>query len=108
VIEENIYIIIRYFHWNVKINNKWRSDIKKKNKLIFQKLYATEEYAARSRDIFIMENLKNDHYKLNFKWTSTEINKWNTLLKGYITTAKKMLHQNILVLVMINLKVNGK
>lgn len=34
--------------------------------------------AARRRDLYIMEHLKDDHYKLNFEWDDDDIRYWTT------------------------------
>lgn len=62
-----------------KQNNTWSSQVSKK-KIGYDK---NEIYAARRRDIYIFNNYSDSHYKLNFNWTSSdidEINEWKNLL----------------------------
>lgn len=72
-----------------KKQKKWETNIVKNNKNIFNKKYDDEEYAARSRDIFILENLKDDHYKLNFKWNDREISEWKNKLSIVVSDVKQ-------------------
>ena len=59
-----------------KKRNKWVSKIIKNNKPIFTAYDKNEDVCARKRDLFILVNLKNDHYKLNFVWSEEDIAKW--------------------------------
>jgi len=63
-----------------KKSNKWVSSVKYKDKLVFNKLYNTEQEAARARDLYIKLNLLNVEYKMNFEWTTKDIAKWKKLL----------------------------
>jgi len=75
-----------------KGRNKWVSKVIKNNKPIFTAYDFDEINCARKRDLFILKNLKDDHYKLNFKWSPKEVIEWenNFKEKGYII---KMLNQ---------------
>ena len=58
----------------------WKGRIQIKNKIVYCKCDKDELIAARRRDIFILENLKDTQIKLNFTWTQDEINEWKTKL----------------------------
>lgn len=62
--------------------NIYRSAIKKGGKDIFSKSSKDENLVARSRDLYIIKNLKGTGYKLNFKWTKRDITKWTKILKN--------------------------
>lgn len=40
-----------------------------------------EILAARRRDLYIMENLPDSHYKMNFEWTPEDIEMWKLALR---------------------------
>jgi hypothetical protein len=40
------------------------------------KYFEHEEFAARFRDMYIMQNLANEHYVLNFEWADNEVEEW--------------------------------
>lgn len=73
---------------NKKINSKskyfgispkrksWTASFTRENKKIFEKTFKSEEEAARYRDLYIITNYPDDHYKLNFEWTPEDINLW--------------------------------
>jgi len=60
--------------------DKWMTTLSHKNKDIFRKRYDSEAYAARARDLKILESLPNETNKLNFKWTPEDIKKWKKIL----------------------------
>lgn len=60
---------------------KWRCQIKKDNKILYQYSNEIEEISARARDIYILNNLKDDNYKLNFKWNDNELQKWKSIIE---------------------------
>ncbi|ARF12674.1 HNH endonuclease [Klosneuvirus KNV1] len=62
----------------------WTSYIVKDKKNIFTKSNNNEEYVAKARDLYIINNLKNDNYILNFQWSLKEICKWNMILNNKI------------------------
>ena len=64
-----------------KRSNKWMAQIMKNGKSIFHKSTKFEIIAARAHDLFILENLKDDHYKLNFIWDEFEIKIWKEFLR---------------------------
>jgi len=64
-----------------KSQGKWKININKNKKSIFRKFHTNDEYIARERDLYILDNLKNDKYKLNFEWTPEEIIKWKNELQ---------------------------
>jgi len=47
-------------------NKIWSGIVRNNGKPIRLGLFATEELAARARDKYIIENLLDSHYKLNF------------------------------------------
>lgn len=68
-----------------KYNNKWTSIIIIKRIAIDLRNDDNEEYAARKRDMFILDYLKDEHIGLNFDWNDNDIIKWkNKLKKSYI------------------------
>jgi hypothetical protein len=71
-------------------DNRWLTKIRKNYKDIFTGYYDNEELAARSRDIYIMKNLKDDHYKLNFNWADEDIEKWQKKLDNVSNNKKKI------------------
>ncbi len=65
-----------------KADKNWRCSVKNKNKYVFRQRHNDEEYAARNRDLYIMINLSDQHYKLNFTWDEEEeIEKWRDILQ---------------------------
>ncbi|QKF94198.1 HNH endonuclease [Fadolivirus algeromassiliense] len=70
------YIGINY----EKKTNRWRGTIVLNYKVIYRKQDNDEISSARRRDLYILENLKDTHFKLNFEWTDTEIIEWKTKL----------------------------
>lgn len=91
-----IWTIKEIEEWTIKIDNtqsskyigvyyskhekKWRVQISKNKKCIYNEAFDNEIYAARKRDIFILEN--NYNKKLNFKWTNSDIIHWKTIIKN--------------------------
>lgn len=64
-----------------KTRNNWECSIQKNGKKILFERYKNEIDAARKYDIFVLENLKNNNYPLNFTWDSkSEIFMWKKLL----------------------------
>lgn len=59
---------------------KWMTTLEYKKKCLFRKRYQIEEHAARARDLYILLNLKDVKFKMNFEWTSDDIRKWKELL----------------------------
>ena len=41
----------------------------------------SEEYAARRRDLYIIENYPDEQYKMNFQWDDIDIVKWSLVLE---------------------------
>lgn len=66
-----------------KRNSNWRVQISYNNKYILQKTLNNEEDAARLRDLFILKNLPDEHYKLNFEWTDKDKEEWSIKLQRY-------------------------
>ena len=63
-----------------KRRNAWSGNFvyETKNKYIGR--YHSDLYAARARDLYIIQNYPDDHYKLNFEWTDEDIIFWNKKL----------------------------
>jgi hypothetical protein len=60
--------------------NKWKCSIMKNSKNVYTSNCDSERIAAIKRDLYILENLKDDNYKLNFEWTDEKIQKWKNKL----------------------------
>lgn len=67
-----------------KKEKKWIGVISYDNKTIYHMSDKIEEYAARRRDIYILENLKDSHFKLNFMWKDADIVEWKNILNSTI------------------------
>ena len=67
----------KYFgvFYNKKLN-KWKPFIKGKN----MKYVNTEIKAARRRDIYILDDIPNSHFNMNFEWKDKDIEKWKKIL----------------------------
>jgi hypothetical protein len=72
----SIYIGIKKTKYNT-----WLARIKKDGKKLLHIIDKNEKIAAIRRDIFILEKLKDDHYKLNFEWDKKSLVKWKNKLK---------------------------
>ena len=59
---------------------KWDSCVVYNGKQIYIGRDANEIYAARHRDLYILDNFPDEHYKLNFEWQNSDISKWKNLL----------------------------
>ena len=70
------YYTSYYDVYYIKSRNTWGVRIVKNYKLVFTKHNKNKEYVARIRDLYIINNFKNDIYDLNFDWTENEINEW--------------------------------
>lgn len=63
-------------------NDRWECTIRKNYTVILREYYKNEQDAARRRDIYILENLKDDCFPLNFRWNSHgEILMWKKMLE---------------------------
>ena len=67
--------------------NRWKSSIGINGKSIIIGYDTKEINSARRRDLWIIENLKDQHYKLNFEWASGDIVKWKKILNEESTFA---------------------
>ena len=72
-----------------KNNKKWESRIIFKGVSIPIGTDSNENYAARRRDLFIQDYLKDEHYKLNFIWTPDDIIKWRKILPVSMPTRRQ-------------------
>lgn len=61
-------------------SNNWITYVTFNKKRIFQKTVDNEETAAKLRDIYIIEYLSDQGYRLNFYWTKTEKKIWKEKL----------------------------
>ncbi len=66
-----------------KDRNSWNVCVKKDNIKLLNKSVKNEQDAARLRDLYILKNLPNDHYKLNFEWTDNDKEEWLIKLQKY-------------------------
>lgn len=64
-----------------KIVCKWGVSLCLNYKLIYNYYDESEEFAARSRDLYIMKNLPDTHFKLNFEWSPEDIVTWTVILE---------------------------
>jgi hypothetical protein len=64
-----------------KSREKWKVTICFNDKNIHCSRENTKEDAARKRDLYIIEHLPNELYKLNFIWSESDIVYWMTKLK---------------------------
>lgn len=67
-------------HFN-KVRNLWKAQIKRKGKNIYDISDKNELHAAIQRDLYILDHLKEDHYKLNFEWNKEKIIEWKNKLE---------------------------
>lgn len=61
--------------------NRWFSYVSYFGKLHWIGAFDSEVDAARARDLFIILNYPNEHYKLNFVWTDRDITKYSKKFK---------------------------
>ena len=72
----------KYLGISKNISSKiWVASIMNNYKKIFYYSNHDEEYAARARDLYILDTLSTTHYKLNFEWSEKDINEWKQILK---------------------------
>lgn len=62
--------------WFNKKSKKWQSLFIINYTKHYLGEYKDEEEAARRRDLYILDNYPDEHYKLNFEWTDDDINEW--------------------------------
>ncbi len=60
----------------IKSQNIWLSSITVKSIFIRLGVFKDEEIAARKRDLYIINELPDSHYKLNFVWSDEDKLKW--------------------------------
>jgi hypothetical protein len=61
-------------------NNKFYACVNFNGKIIYRKMCKDEEHAARARDLYIIKNLSNEIYKLNFGWSEQDKIEWEAKL----------------------------
>jgi hypothetical protein len=79
--KKNIKTTSKYLGVSLKKSGGWKSNLAHNNKDMFNLEFGTEEKAARYRDLYIINNLPDTHYKLNFKWNEQDIKKWQEQFK---------------------------
>jgi hypothetical protein len=62
-----------------KSMKKWVSKISHNGRKTF--IYDSEEYAARARDLYIIENANDQNFRLSFEWKNEDIVIWKEKLK---------------------------
>lgn len=72
-----------------KSRKRWAAEININEKKKHLRRSITEIDAARKRDLYILEHLKNEFYKLNFEWTNDEILIWREKFYEEILTWNK-------------------
>lgn len=70
------YMGVSYSSWS----KRWSAIITIEYNTVFEESDIHEEFAARRRDIYIIENLADSHFKLNFEWTPEDIIEWKQKL----------------------------
>ena len=70
-----------YYGVNIASNRRSYTGKVKILKDSFDKTFTSEEYAARWRDLKILEKLPNSTFKMNFVWTDADIQEWKATLK---------------------------
>jgi hypothetical protein len=63
-----------------KKSKLWVAGVIQDGKELFRKRYDDELFAGRARDLFIINNLPDEHYKLNFIWTQEDQILWKEKL----------------------------
>lgn len=61
-----------------RFNKVWCGFITRNNKRIFSYTHKNETIVARKRDLFIMNNLKDELGLLNFEWDENDVRYWTT------------------------------
>ena len=56
-----------------KRTKKWRCRFIMNYKTVSLERFKEEVHAARRRDLYIIDNHMNEHYKMNFEWTEDDI-----------------------------------
>jgi len=80
-----------YGVYYLKSNKMWCAMVGKdyKNKYIIS--HPNEIICARAHDLYILEHMKDDHYRLNFEWSDNDIIEWTkkiNILNSLIKTPK--------------------
>jgi hypothetical protein len=63
-----------------KNTDRWVAYVANDNEVKFRKTYADEQTAARARDLYILDNIPEPHYKFNFEWTEEDKISWRKKL----------------------------
>lgn len=66
-----------------KSKKLWSANVKHNRKQIFIMRHKNEEVCARSRDLYIMENFKDEHYTLNFEWSDADLTLWKKKIDDF-------------------------
>lgn len=62
----------------------WKTSLNNNYKCLFVCTFETEELAARYRDLFILNNLQDSYYKLNFEWNEKDVEYWDLKFKSIL------------------------
>ena len=81
VINENTTSI--YIGISQNISKAWVARIQVMGNVITIGTYNTEEFAARARDLYIIKNLPDSQFKLNFNWNDDEVEYWLEYIEKY-------------------------
>jgi len=65
-----------------KNTDRWVAYLAHENEVKFRKTYNEEQTAARARDLYILDNIDDPHYKFNFKWTEEDKILWRKKLEA--------------------------
>lgn len=63
-----------------KFNNRWVAYVAHDNQAKYRKVFEKEELAARARDLYILENIDDPHYKFNYDWNDEDKILWKQKL----------------------------
>lgn len=80
-----------------KRNKKWISQLTFNGDYFYIGNDSSQIYAARRRDLFILDNFSGEHYKMNFAWDKNQINKWRKKLN--VLPVKKQIENDTLKMI---------
>jgi hypothetical protein len=72
----------------------WTTRVVKDGKILVCKTFDDEISCARFRDLYILDKLPDEHYKLNFDWSSEDKIKWKEQLDNTKLTNKLINKKN--------------
>ncbi len=71
------------------IRNTWRACVILNAQIVFYLHTNDEETSARARDLHIIKNLPDTHFKLNFEWTDQDIVYWSEKIQPFLEKRRK-------------------